>query len=1102
MRRLICFFIGIGLFGCDQSNQQIENQESIPLFSKIPSSQSGIHFKNIVEEKYDNMFEIFLYVYNGGGVATGDINDDGLLDLYFTSNEQKDKLYLNQGDLKFEDITETALPQTISGWDNGVSMVDINGDQLMDIYVCRGGWQDTPAERRNLLFVNQGNLTFKEQAAEYGLDDTGFSMQASFFDFDQDTDLDMYLINRPDTFHLSVPVMSQRATNPPDDSRDKLYVNQGGKFVEQGKERGLGQNYGYGLNVITSDINNDGHLDIYVTNDFLVRDYLWVNQGDGTFMDESLTAFNHLALYSMGSDVSDINNDGLEDIAVMEMRSSDYIRSKISMPSMETEQFYETIENGQHKQYMHNMLFLNQGSTKFSEISQYSGVAKTDWSWSVLSSDLDLDGQKDLFVTNGMKRDIFDQDAVLRMQDIARKNPQQFSSRSKIQTEGYKLILDAFRQIKIKNYLFQNNSDLGFKDVSKEWGFNDISLSNGSALADLDNDGDLDIVINNMDDEAFLYENKSADQGGNFIGIDLSGTKGNTNEVGAKIELYHDGNYQYLQHKPVRGYLSSSDTRVHFGLGESTKIDSLKVTWVDGTMSVFKNLIGNQYVSIDKSQAKEIIDDNTKENNMVANAIDIFSSNPFEHKENEFNEYAEQILLPHMFSKNGPFMSVADINGDGIEDFFIGGAAGQAGQVYIQKNGKMTPLTSPIFLQDKEFEDMNSAFVDVDGDEDLDLIVVSGGSKFPEGHDLYRDRIYYNNGKGNFTKRSFLPSQSSGSCIAPYDIDQDGDVDLFIGGQVIANNYLHAPESYLYINEGGNFVDRTDEIMPDLRRAGMIYSATWTDMDGDELAELVVVGEWMPIQIYKNVNGTWQESSENFGLNNTEGWWQFVKADDLDKDGDMDLILGNQGENYKFKASEKKPFEVYVGDFDENGTNDIFLAKYNKSKLVPIRGRECTSDQMPVILDKFPTYASFAYADLPQIIGSEIESAINKKAYLMSSIILENVDGILKVKKLPKEAQFSTLLGAEVHDFNGDGIKDLIIAGNKFDVEVETTAADASPGYILIGKGNLEFEAVRPSDSGLMIPYNVKDLKSISIGNNEHFLISKNNAPIGAIVVR
>jgi hypothetical protein len=611
-------------------------------------------------------------------------------------------------------------------------------------------------------------------------------------------------------------------------------------------------------------------------------------------------------------------------------------------------------------------------------------------------------------------------------------------------------------------------------------------------VADLDNDGDLDLIVNNLYEEAFLYESK-ANELGNSIIINLKGAGTNTYGHGAKVEIFHGENYQFIQHKTVRGFLSSSDPRVHFGVGEDLMIDSIRVTWTDGITSILKNVAVNQMFNIEQQNTTNSIPQIRTDQPYTTEVTNRILSKSFIHKENDFNEYAEQILLPHMFSKNGPFISKADINSDGLDDFFIGGAAGQAGRIYVQKNGRFFSKTFGIFNTDRGFEDMGSTFTDFDGDGDQDLIVVSGGSEFEEGHQLYRDRIYLNDGNGNFSKRQFLPSQSSGSCVAPHDFDGDGDIDLFIGGQVIANRYLHPPSSYLYINDGNQFEDKTEQLAPTLNKAGMIYSAIWTDLDGDSVKELILAGEWMPIQIYKLENGKLAESSKQYGLSKTEGWWQKVIASDLDRDGDMDLILGNQGENYKFRATSKKPFEIFVGDFDQSGTNDIFLAKHDKAKLVPIRGRECTSDQMPRISEKFPSFASFAYADLNQIIGSEIEGAIHKEAYLMSSIILENDNGQLKIRKLPPEAQFSTLLGIQVKDINDDGIFDLIIAGNKFDVEIETTAADASPGYILLGKGNLEFEAIHPSESGLMIPYNVKDIKLIDVAGKTHVLVGVND---------
>ena len=1087
------------VLGCSQENEKptVNKAASNTLFNSISSIESGITFSNVVEEKYENFFEFFMYVYNGGGVSVGDINKDGLPDIYFTGNEIPNKLYLNKGGLKFEDITETAGVAGDSNWDNGVSMIDINNDGYQDIYVCRGGWQDTDEGRQNLLYVNNGDLTFTEKAKEYGLADTGYSMQASFFDFDNDNDLDVYLINRPDSFALPLTQTASLRHSPPEVNRDKFYVNENGKFLEQGKERGLGVNYGYGLSVVAADLNDDDYADLFISNDFSVEDYYFINQGDGTFKQSIQEVTNHIAMYSMGTDITDINNDGREDIVVMEMRPYDYVRSKVSMPMMNVQSFHDIISADMHKQYMHNMLFLNQGDHFFSDISQYAGMSKTDWSWSVLSSDLDNDGLRDLFITNGMKRDFFDGDVQLRMQEYVENNRHLFQNAEQILTEGFAGIINSYRPIKIKNYLFKNTGNYAYKDVSKDWGIRASSFSNGSAVADFDNDGDLDLIVNNFDDPAFLLENTASDKTNHII-IDLQGPESNVDGLGAKTWVYAGGQSQFFQNKTVRGYLSSSDPRVHFGLGNSTQIDSVVVKWTDGRVSITTDIQANKIIEISYDSSKDRSDSGSFSNPIFHEVTDQFQNKPFVHKENEFDEYEIQTLLPHMFSKGGPFISVADVNGDGKEDYFIGGAAGQSGQLYIQGDKRFYAQSTHVFGQDIKFEDMSSAFIDVDGDSDLDLVVVSGGSEFPEGDKLYRDRIYYNDGRGNFTKRKFLPSTSSGSCVAPYDMDGDGDLDLFIGGQVIANNYLFPPTSYLLVNEGGEFVDRTEELAPQLKNVGMVSSAAWTDIDGGGSKELVVVGEWMPIQVYSWVDGVLQQAKDYPALENSEGWWNKVVAYDMDNDGDEDLILGNLGTNYKFKASEKKPFEVYASDFDRNGTNDIFLAKEYKSKIVPVRGKECTSGQVPAISRKFPTFTSFAYADLSQIIGQGLESAAHKEARLFSSIILENDNGKLVRRTLPPEAQFSTLLGVTIDDYNNDGILDMLIAGNKFDVEIETTAADASPGYLLLGVGELEYKAVDPMESGFFIPYNVKDIKSIDVDGVPLILVGVNDDKIRA----
>lgn len=1073
----------IGLLLSCESPKSLDTVPTASLFEKIEAEASGVDFNNQIEENFQNFFGVFNYVYNGAGVAIGDINNDGLSDIFFTGNDVPNKLYLNQGDFEFKDITTTASIGNPDGWDNGVVMADVNQDGWLDIYISRGGWQHTDAQRRNLLYINNGDLSFSEKALEFGLADIGYSLQASFFDMDNDNDLDMYLTNRPEHFFLNYrQVLAGKGSNN-DLYRDKLYRNDGGQFTEIGLEAGIVNNFAYGLGLSTTDVNQDGFIDIVVANDYLENDYLYINQGDGTFKEQIKEYTNHIPFYSMGMDVVDVNNDGLEDIIQLDMLPADYERSKTTMASMNVQLFDDLISNGFHHQYMHNMLQLNQGNNFFSEIGQLAGISKTDWSWSCLGSDFDNDGYRDILITNGFKRDIWDKDAQKKFAQFM-TSPER---REQSNEENAQHIINLFQTNKISNYLYHNNQDLSFTNKAREWGLDEKSFSNGAALGDLDNDGDLDIVINNVDGEAFIYQNKAEDLQHNYLKIKLQGPEQNRNGLGAKIKLTYGEQVQYHEFKTVRGYLSSMEPMVHFGLGQVTSIDQIEVIWPDGKSNLLTDSPANQTLVVNHSDALMSGDKELRSEPLLTDITKQSFEVPHRHQENSFDDYRVQVLLPHKLSQLGPCLAVGDVNADGLEDFYIGGPHKQTGQIYLQRaNQRFEPLATTAFDEEQQLEDTGATFFDADGDGDLDLYVVSGGNEFQPNSRFFQDRLYLNDGQGQFQLSDQLPEiRSSGSCVKPFDFDADGDLDLFVGGRLIPFHYPQAPRSYLLENRAGQFVDVTEEIAPDLATIGMVTDALWHDLEKDGKAELMLVGEWMPITIFQWRGNQFENVSSSFSLEETQGWWNTIEMADLDQDGDQDFILGNLGLNYKFKASAEKPFTVFADDFDQNGTNDIFLAKYNEDRMVPIRGKECSSQQLPTLNKKFATFKEFAKADIHQILDGKTKKALRYEAREFSSIILENTAGQLTIKALPIEAQFSTVNGALVHDFNGDNIQDILIAGNRFEAEVETTRADSSPGALFLqdqASGNWAKSAI--AESGFFVPYNVKMIRAIQLGED------------------
>ena len=1092
----ICLtFAVIGVvFGCssDNLNEAISDKSAeIQLFDLMPSYVTGVSFNNEIVESPKRHYSNFNQIYDGAGVATGDINNDGLPDLFFTGNEVSNKLYLNKGDFTFEDITETAGVAGKDGWTNGVSIVDINCDGFLDIYVCRGGWIKDPSLRTNQLYINNGNLTFTEEASKYGLADNGYSFQSAFFDFDNDGDLDVYVINHPNKTNLTIEEYLEGRLHGSTEFKDHLYRNEGNsKFVDVTRQAGVWQTYGYGLSISTADLDNNGYLDIYVTNDYTEPDYMFMNNGDGTFTERIKEHTAHISLFAMGIDISDLDNNGFEDILVTEMLPEDYKRSKINMATMNPEMFNQMVTEGFHHCYMHNAVQLNRENGFFSDVSQLTGMANTDWSWACFMTDFDNDGLRDVFVANGYRRDLYDKDAIQKMNQYFKEKNNKINDINEV--------MDIYHSEKLQSYLFKNNGGLNFSKMTKAWGLDQASFSNGASIADMDNDGDLDLVVNNLNQEAFVYRNNAEKIGNHFLRVRLEGPTANPQGLGAKIWVTYGGQVQMEQLKLNRGYLGTVEPVAHFGLGKATTVEEVKVKWLDGSMTILANPSIDAEITI---SFKNAVKDTHAEEGLPAPVFKEITADafqiPFVHRENEFDDYKNQILLPHRQSTNGPFISVADVNNDELEDFYIGGATGQAGQLYIQdKSGQFIARETAAFIQDKIFEDMGSTFFDADADGDLDLYVVSGGFEFPENTPYYQDRLYLNDGEGNFVgSTTFFKETSSGSCVIAADIDGDGDQDLFVGGRVIPDRYPYSPRSFILINDNGNFTDQTLQIAPEIAEAGMVTSAIWSDFNSDGKTDLIIVGEWMSVRFFQNDKGKFTDITSTFLDEELTGWWNRIVEFDIDEDGDPDYIVGNLGLNHKFRASREKPFQVYCDDFDQNGSYDIVLAKYVDKIQVPIRGKECSSQQMPFVSQKFPTFSEFANADLDDIYGDKLNAALKYEANWFASSIFINENGKFRVEKLPVEAQFSTVNGIIISDFDNDRKADMLLGGNMFNTEPETTRADASIGLLLEKESDSSFSPVSVRRSGFSIPFDVKDMQLIHVGKEKRkgVLVGSNN---------
>jgi len=1060
-------------------------------FELLPAEKTGVDFSNTIKEStYFNHY-YYSHIYIGSGVAIGDINNDGLADVFFGGNQVPDKLYLNKGGFKFEDITQNSKLAINSGWTWGVTMADVNADGYLDIYVSRNGNSENPSDRRNQLYINNQDLTFTESAIKYGLADVGFSTQAVFFDMDNDGDLDMYQVNQlADKKLLLINKIPKEQFKY---FKDRLYRNDNGKYTDVSKAVGISRDVAYGLSVNATDFNNDGWMDLYVANDYAEPDFMYYNNGDGTFTNVINEKLKHITQLSMGSDSGDLNNDGLIDLVTTDMTPEDHYRSKTNMASMSTERFNHLFEAGAHRQYMTNTMQINTGMGSFSDIANMAGTAFTDWSWASLVVDLDNDGWKDIIVTNGIKKDVDNNDYSIKLRKLD----------SDTTADDLFELSQAAPSQPIANYVYKNKKELQFEKITKDWGFDTPSFSNGMAYGDLDNDGDLDVITNNIDAPAFVYENKAT---GNFLKINLEGSEKNKFGIGAKAIIHHNGKKQIGVNTVTRGFLSSVEHGLFFGLGKDTEVEKIEVHWPNGKTNVFKNVSANQVIIADIANAKQI---KQKKNNVASLFTKVENTSiglNFVHKENEFDDWQEQILLPHRLSQNGPFSTTADVNNDGLEDLFVGGAKDQPGILYLQnQEGKFSKSTSQPWSSDRVSEDLGCLFFDADGDDDLDLYVASGGNEFKLGDNALLDRLYLNDGKGNFRKDSrALPSiKVSSQSVISSDIDKDGDLDLFVGTRLIPGKYTFPADSYLLLNENGTFKKATPERAPALQKIGMVTDAVFSDINKDGQDDLMIVGEWMDIKILINYDGSFIDKSSEFGLENTRGIWWSITAADLDGDGDDDYVLGNLGKNNKFKASKEHPFKVYANDFDDNGTNDVVLAKFYKDDYVPLRGRECTSQQMPYIGEKFKDFHSFASSKLFEILPeNKLDKAVVYEIESFESIVLFNNNTSFKKQTLPNAAQVSPIKSSIIKDVNGDAFMDIVVVGNHYGVEVETTRYDAGYGAVLLGGSDGTFEFINPTKSGFYVPYDSRHISKITVNNAEMIIVTSNNEKLEAFNVR
>lgn len=1093
-------------------------KKSDPLFRLIPSDKSGIHFNNIINQTDSINVLDFENVYNGGGVGIGDFNNDGLQDVYFTGNLVSNKLYLNKGSFSFKDVTDQAAVSGGGRWCRGVSVVDINNDGWMDLYVSATIKKD-PTDRQNLLYINQGAdengiPRFSEMGAEYGLNDTTQSTMASFFDYDNDGDLDVFIavnhiINRdyPNRFR-------PRMLNGEHPSTSRLYRNDWNPFLKHpvftnvSKEAGI-LIEGYSHNASVTDINKDGWKDIYVTNDYLSNNVLYINNKDGTFTDKIGSYFKHTAANAMGSDVNDINNDGLLDVVELDMNPEDNYRKKMMLNASSYQTYQNSDYFGYQYQYVRNVVQLNQGPRRngmdslgdpvFSDISFYTNLAETDWSWTPMVVDFDNDGFRDVIITNGFPRDVTDHDFV------AFRNMAYFIT-------AKKQMLEQIPEVKIHNYAFRNTGQLRFEDMSQAWGLEKVSFSNGAAYADFDNDGDMDVVINNINDEAFLYENTLGNNKikSHYLSVNLIGDSLNLNGLGAWIEIYYDGKQQVYEQTPYRGYLSTVQLAPHFGLDTVSRIDSILVKWPDGRKTVLQNVASDQTITVEISQAKQRYTwAQPLQNTLLKDITDSLNFH-FQHEERDFIDFNIQKLLPHKFSQYGPALAAGDLNGDSLDDIIIGGSFSKSAVMCLQqqkgsfKQKKLLPQAG----NNKQWEDLGIVLFDADNDGDLDIYTASGGYENQPNTQAYTDKLYINDGKANFTIDSLaLPKNfTSKSCVRAADFDRDGDLDLFIAGRVEPWNYPKPVSSFIYRNDSKDgvikFTDVTATVAKGLENIGLVCDALWTDFNNDGWQDLVITGEWMPVSFFKNTNGTFQDITASSNIVNKKGWWTCIVGGDFDNDGDIDYIAGNLGLNSFYRGSEQYPVSIYAKDFDNNGSYDavptLFLRASQQDSgraEYPVHTRDDMTKQMIIFKSKFQNYRSYATAPFSKMFtNEEMKGALKLQAtYFSNSYIRNDGNGKFNISPLPLNTQYSCMNGMVAEDFDGDGNLDILMVGNDFGTEVSVGQYDACNGLMLKGDGKGNFMPLPIMQSGWFVPGDAKALVKLRSTNGKCLFASSQN---------